>query len=203
MKVFPPDLSVRPSRQCPGKWVIQNDHTGHGVVSPFPLPVNRAVDKSFFDSEEAASAAIAEWREAAAEAAAVKTATPPRPVASRGWKRGRFHPALAGRERGKDEEGNDVLGLDAWRHPAAPGLVVHRGVNGGGWGVSHDLSGLLCTVFPNRWENKIEAQRYALGIAPLADWTASVVISRGLYEECRIVTNAIRNGPFPLGDKIP
>lgn len=176
---YAPDLDVRPSNTTPERWVVYNTHTGHGVTQPGP---DGCAHRSFFRSEKLAREAMSEWQE---QAARPKPAKLESRTKNSGWKKCSFHPLFPGKLRGKDEDGFDVVPDAAYRHPDAPGLVVHRFCEK--WTVSHEGSGLGVTRF---WSvqrpTRALACAYALALAPLADWTVPVVpLSRKFVDAVR------------------
>lgn len=54
-------LTIRPSRERPGKYVIAWASTGHAVQHPDARLTDTPHEWSFFDTPEAAMAAIGEW----------------------------------------------------------------------------------------------------------------------------------------------
>ena len=66
-----------------------------------------------------------------------------------------------------------VPAREAYKHPDAAGLAVTREEFGGGWTVTHVPSGWAVgrTEDAPRIHSREEAERFALALAPLTDWT--------------------------------
>lgn len=204
-----PILTVRPSRNEQGKWVICNPESGNAVT--FPGEISKDEERraghfarnarSYFLSSEAAYAAIPEWRAIAHAQIRKRHDVKQRKILAAptlaGWKRGSFHPALRRDAADVSSEAFDRLPMPGHIHPHAPGLIVHRAagvdpedgslypVKGAGWKVSHISSGLSVSG-PTKIPDSTSAKIVALRLAELCDFTQNAdAIRRSLSTEDR------------------